>query len=294
MPLQNLEQYKTFYYIAKLSSITAAAGALFVSQSAVSQSLKALETEIGCKLFERLSKGVRLTPEGKLLYHYVSLGWENLMEGEKKLKEMIDGESGEIKIGASDMTLRFYLLEQIEKFKKKYPKIKINVTNAPTPDTLKQLKEGTIDFGAVSSPLSKKADINIYPVKHIREIFIAGEKFIELRDRIVSLKELSQYPIVCLEKNTSTRKAIDLFMAENGVLLEPDFEISTSDLIVNFAERNMGIGVVMEDFAKQSISSGKVFRLQLEKEMTPRNICIITGKNSGISIAGQRFLDMII
>jgi DNA-binding transcriptional LysR family regulator len=169
----NLEYYKIFYYVAKFKSITQAAEELFISQPAVSQAIKQLESLIGGSLFFRTSKGVRLTPEGEVLYKYVSSGYEHITLGESKFKELFTLETGEIRIGASDMTLQFYLLDYLEEFQKLYPKVKIKVTNVPTPEILEYLRSGKIDFGVVSEPVSQYKGLKIVPVFKIRDVFVA-------------------------------------------------------------------------------------------------------------------------
>ncbi len=129
----NLEYYKIFYYVAKCQSITAAAGELCISQPAVSQGLKQLENALGTKLFIRTAKGVTLTNEGTTLFSYVKNGYEQIALGEKKLQEMLNMRTGEIRIGASDMTLQFYLLPYLRQYHHLYPDIKVTVTNAPPP-----------------------------------------------------------------------------------------------------------------------------------------------------------------
>ena len=146
--VQNLEYYKVFYEVARCGSVTLAARQLSISQPAVSQSVKLLENALGTQLFIRSVKGVKLTQEGELLYAHVSKGIEQIELGERKLGQMMNLELGEIHIGASDMTLRFYLLPFLERFHEICPGIRIEVSNAPTPETLKSLKEGKIDFFA--------------------------------------------------------------------------------------------------------------------------------------------------
>ena len=136
---ENLEYYKVFYYAARLGSLTAAAAELSISQPAVSQALKQLEAVLGTKLFVRASRGIQLTQEGKVLFEYVSKGYEQIQMGEKKLSSMMQLDFGEIKIGASDMTLKYYLLPFLEGYHEQFPNIKVIVTNAPTPDTLNLL-----------------------------------------------------------------------------------------------------------------------------------------------------------
>ncbi|QHQ59602.1 LysR family transcriptional regulator [Anaerocolumna sedimenticola] len=289
----NLEYYKIFYYVAKFGSFTGAAEELCISQPAVSQGIKLLETNLGSNLFIRTQKGVKLTPEGEVLYSYIARGYETILLGETKFKKMIDLENGEIRIGASDMTLQFYLLSFLEAFHMKYPGIKVTVTNAPTPETLEYLYEGKIDFGVVSAPFQAKAEINAREVKEIRDIFVAGSRFKNLRDKTLEYADLEKLPIICLERNTSTRRYIDEILKNNGVILQPEFELATSDMIVQFTLRNLGIGSVVRDFAEKFIRSGELFELKFKRQIPARNFCIITSDKNPVSTAARELLDMM-
>ena len=112
----NLDYYRIFYFVGMLGGISHAAEELSISQPAVSQAIKQLEKALGTTLFVRTSKGVRFTSEGEVLFSYVKRGYEAITLGEKKLMEMMNLQHGEIRIGASDMTLRFYLLPFLEEF----------------------------------------------------------------------------------------------------------------------------------------------------------------------------------
>lgn len=102
------------------------------------------------------------------MYSYVAKGYEQIEMGVKKVHQMQNMELGEVRIGASDMTLQFYLLPYLEKFHEQYPGIKVIVTNAPTPETLNYLREGHIDFGIVSTPFPERPDIQMIPVGRLR------------------------------------------------------------------------------------------------------------------------------
>ena len=289
----NLEYYRVFYYVCAHGSLTAAARELCISQPAVSQAVRQLEKEAGIKLFLRTSKGVQLTKEGELLYHYVKSGVECLLEGEKMVERMLNMEMGEVRIGASDMTLQFYLLPFLEQFHREYPKIKVNVSNAPTPETIKSLEEGKIDFGVVTTPFECRGTMNQIPVKAIRNMFIAGNSFRELEGKALDYSALTGLPCIFLEKNTSTRSFMDAFLLQQGIELKPEFELAISDMIVQFAKRNMGVGCVMEGFARDALEAGDVFELKFNMEMPSRHICVVTGESSLISMPGRRLLEMI-
>lgn len=290
----SLEWYRVFYHIARLGSVTQAAAALFITQSAVSQSLRLLEQELGTALFIRTPRGMRLTAEGEELYRFVARGMESIVQGEKHLRQMQGLETGSIRIGASDMTLEFFLLEHLETFHRQHPGVRISVTNVSTPETLRLLHEGAIDFGVVSSPAEGQSGLVIRSVAEIQDIFVAGSRFDELRGRTVSPRQLAGLPIVCLEQNTSTRRYIDAFLAEQGVRLQPEFELATSPLIAQFAARGMGIGSLVRNFALPLLNQGRIFELQLSPAPPPRNICLVYDGRLPLSAAASGLLQQML
>lgn len=291
----NYEYYKVFYYVSRQGSLTGAARKLCISQPAVSQALRQLEREAGVKLFLRTSRGVQLTREGEHLYRYVKAGVESLMEGERMLEQMLNRDTGEVRVGASDMTLQFFLLPYLERFHEQYPGIKVNVTNAPTPETIRSLQEGKIDFGVVSTPFQDNGEIQSVPVKEIRNVFIAGSRFEkQLKGKQLDYDVLQSLPCIFLEPDTSTRFFMDQFLEKQGIRIKPEFELAISDMIVQFAKRNMGVGCVMEGFAQEALKQGEVFELCFQKSMPGRQICVVTGEKTVLSLAGKSLLDMVL
>ncbi len=289
----SLDLYRVFCQVARDRSFTLAAQALFISQPAVSRSIRQLEEELHCSLFVRTPRGVVLTGEGETLYRHVSAGLEQIAQGEKKLAAQVNLESGEICVGASDMTLQFFLLPYLERFHSLYPGVKIHVTNGPTPETLRFLEQGRIDFGVVSEPADDIAAFSPVPVGHVQDVFIAGERFAYLADRPLPLAALRELPVICLEKNTSTRGYIDRFFAEHDATFNPEFELATSSLIVQFARRNLGVGCVVEDFAREAMAQGAVVRVPLETAIPSRRLCLVRGA-APASKAAERLLELIL
>lgn len=290
----SMESYKIFYYVAMYGGITSAAEKLCISQPAVSQAVKQMEKNFGVPLFIRTPKGTKLTTEGEVLYQYVKEGYETILLGEAKLRELMNLEDGEIHIGASDMTLRYYLLPYLEKFHEQYPKIKVSVTNGPTPETLAYLKEGRIDFGIVTEPLQKMEEFRVRKVREIEDIFVAGNKFKHLKNKTFTYQDLLQFPIICLEQNTSTRAYVDQWLMRSEVKLCPEIELATSDMIIQFAQRNFGIGSVVKDFAVEALAKGELFELKLEHPIPARSMCLVSQKKTSASLAGKNLFNMMI
>ena len=290
----NLEYYKIFYFVAKELSITGAAKKLCISQPAVSQVVKQLEQELGMQLFTRRAKGVSLTRAGELLFTYVSSGYETILSGEAQLVKMMNLEYGEVRIGASDMTLQFYLLPYLEQFHQLYPEIKVTVTNAPTPQTIEHLQQGRIDFGVVTEPLEVSSGIETIQVRKIQDIFIAGNKFRHLQGKKLNYHQLGELPLVCLEKDTSTRKYVDAYLEKRQVSVVPEFELATSDMIVQFVLRNLGVGCVVEDFAKKQLEQDELFCLDFDGKIPERDMCLIVDQSVTMPVAAAKLKDLLL
>lgn len=275
--------YKLFCCVAECRNITLAAEKLYISQPAVSQTIRQLEEAVGCQLFVRTPKGVKLTAEGQVLYRYASAGVTAFSEGERQLASMLRLDSGEIRIGASDMTLEFCLLPFLERFHEKYPNVKIAITNNPTPNVLEALKQDKIDFAAVSEPVCC-TDFEVIPVREIRDIFICGSKT-DFFDQ-VKIADLIEN-LILLEENTSTRTFLSEEFRKRNLVAVPKFELATSPQIVGFAARNLGVGCVVADFAERALSLGTVREIKVEDPLPPRKICLVRKDGEYARAAGE-------
>lgn len=286
----NLELYRVFYHVTIEGSFSKAAQKLYISQPAVSQSVRLLEQKLGGSLLFRTPKGIRLTTEGEALFKYIEPAINFIASGERKFSEMRNLVTGEINIGASDMTCKYYLLPFLEDFHRSYPGVKLHVTNGATPETISLLKKGSIDFGLISLPVEEDENLLIKECMEIQDCFIAGEKYRRLADGELTIKELSSYPVLLLEKSTSTRKYIDNFTREHGCQLTAEIELATSDLLVQFAKRELGVSCVVRNFAEEELEKGTIFEISLKEKIPTRSIGLVRLKNVYLSAAAGRFV----
>ena len=126
----NYELYKVFYFVAKTLSFSEASKCLYISQSAVSQSVKVLEKKLGQTLFIRSTKRVQLTPEGEILLKHVEPAMNLIRQGENQLLDSNSLNGGQLRIGASDTICRYYLIHYLQKFHQEFPDVRIKVTNS--------------------------------------------------------------------------------------------------------------------------------------------------------------------
>jgi len=291
MALANLEHYRIFCKIADCGSISRAADQLFVSQPAVSLTVKQLESELGVSLFARTQRGVNLTPEGELLYSFAKQGVNFLQIGEEKMKELNVFKTGSLRVGASDMTIRFFLLPFIESFRAQYPLINIKLTNITSPSIIKRLHDGLIDFGLISGPINEHDErIEYIELRQIQDVIIASDSYLILKERLWHPSQLIKYPFIMLDRNTNSRTYVEQYLSANSAQIEPDIELANSDLLVEMTLHGMGLGVVTEDFAAQHIAEDRLFSIKLDPPIKPRNLYLIKIRDAAISATSQKFL----
>lgn len=291
----NFDFYRTFYYVGKYQSITAAAKALYVTQPSVTHAIQSLEQELGCPLFIRSQKGVRFTPEGEKFYASVATACETIFQAEASLEAAKNLSEGLVAIGASETTLHHYLIPILADFRKKHPGIRLKLFNSSTPEMLREILNGDIDFAVlVVSKEYQHEDLSVTHLTDFQDIMIAGRTFSDLSGRTVALKELMDYPLVSMEKGTMTRQFFDQFFHDNQLSPEPDIELATTDLIVPVIAGGLGIGMVPEPFAKEALSQGQIFTINLKEEIPHREICLIKKKKASLSLIGEAFIQYLL
>jgi LysR family cyn operon transcriptional activator len=287
-----LELYRVFYITAKAGSISRAAKELFITQPAVSQSIKQLEDKLGGQLFFRTQKGIVLTQEGTVLFKYIEQAYNFILTAEKKFAEMQNLMSGEINIGASDTLCKYHLVPFLEKFHKKYPNLKIRVTNRTSPETVKLLKSGKVDLGIINLPFEDNK-LKVEKEIELTDCFIVGEAYKELSVKEVSIEDLIKYPLLLLEKDTSSRNFINAFFEKNNVKVNPEIELGSIDLLIEFTKIGMGVSCVVSNFIDGYLKDGSLFRVRLKEEIPKRSAGIVSLKSVPVSAAGREFISLL-
>jgi len=289
----DIELYKIFYTVASCGNITKAAEKLYISQPAVTMSIKKLETELEIKLFVRNKRGVTLTPEGKVLYEYVSKAMENIFLAENKIENFKKLETGNIRIGIGTNLTKFFLVKHLEKFHKKYPKININLDTSMTKELLKKLDEDKIDIAVIASDEETCKDFNIEYAQEIQDIFIASEEFSGLKGREVTLEELSNYPLLLQSSHSHTRKFIDKIAEENDIKLNSIMDLASYSLVIEFAKIGMGVGFVTKNYVQEELKNKSIFEITITPKIPKRKILVLTKKNYLPSFSTSKLIDII-
>lgn len=285
----NLELYKVFYYVATTLSFSEASRQLFISQSAVSQSIKTLEKKLGHTLFIRSTKKVLLTPEGELLLEHVKPALLMLDEGEA----LLSGDNmlkGQLRIGASDTICRYFLIEYFRRFHQSYPDVRIKVTNSTSIGCVELLEKGQVNLIVCNSPNSRLGNhMKVKVLKDFHDVFVGDPDCFAFKHLPCSLKELLEYPILMLSSKSTTSEYLYHTFAVHDLKLLPEVELNSNDLLMDLARIGLGIACV-PDYMLDPEDSLKP--ISLTEQLPSRQLILVQHDNLPVSQAAERFLEM--
>ena len=284
------ELYRIFYIVAKNGNITRASKELLISEPAVSKSIKNLEGYLGAPLFTRTKKGVNLTTEGVTLYEYISKGIEYFKSGEAKFNELINLESGTIRIGINTTLTKEFLMPYLETFHKLYPNINIEIRTNLTSELKSMLKDGLIDMHILNLTNEEtKNDFNIIKCKTITDCFVSNKPIKEK----ISIKELNNYPLILQDKISNTRKFLDDFANKYEITLKPKIEIGSYYLVSEFSRIGLGIGYVTKNYIKNNLDNKELFIVPIKEKIPSREIGILLNKNTTPNFSTKELIKII-
>lgn len=291
------DYYHIFYFVAKYHSFTKAAAVLYGNQPNITRAMNNLEAELGCRLFLRSNRGVTLTPEGEKLFAHVRIAQEHLQAGELELAGDKSMESGFVSIGASETALHRLLLPALRKYHLTYPGIRIQISSYSTPQAIQALKNGLVELAVVTTPTGLTHSTNELflesPLHDFHDIVIAGPAFQNLKGKTLTLKELSTYPLICMNHESKTYELYNELFAAHNIILQPDIEAATTDQILPMVKYDLGLGILPDNFAVDAISQKEVFQVKIKEAFPSRSICLVRDKSRPLSIAASRLEEMI-
>lgn len=287
----NYEHYRVFYYVAKYGNVTQAAKALLNNQPNVTRVIKNLEAELGCALFSRSSRGMKLTPEGERLYEHISIAFAHIEAAEAEITDSRNMRSGMVNVAASEVALRCLLLPALKRYRLRYPGIHIRISNHSTPQAIASLKEGTSDIAVVTTPTDAAVSLVESVVRPIREVAVCSPRYAGLLDHPVSLAELSRFPLISLGKDTKSFAFYSALFTARGLPYQPDIEAFTADQILPMVEADLGVGFVPEEFLH---GAENVRVIALRDTIPARDIVLIKRRDQPLSAAARELERMIL
>lgn len=295
----SLSYYEIFHAVARHGSISKAAGELYISQPAVSKSIKKLEENLSVPLFTRTSRGVSLTEEGTLLFDHVDSALSSLTEGESLLKRNRELEVGHLHIGISTTLCKYLMLPYLQRFTEKNPHIQVTIDCLSSADTARLLEENRLDIGLIGKIRGLK-HVEFQKLMDIEDTFVASHTYIEnlkLRegmDLSAPPAELfSHATLMLLDRENISRQHIDRYFEEHHISPGQILETSNMELLIAFAKVNLGIACVIRDIADTEIKNGTLIEIPLKHEIPTRTVGFAFSKASGQNPAVSKFRQLL-
>ena len=219
----NYELYKVFYYVASSLSFSEASKKLYISQSAVSQSIKTLEKKLGQSLFIRSTKKVQLTPAGSLLLKHIEPAMNLISRGESQLLDSGTLGLGQLHIGASDTICRYFLIPYLKEFHEKFPNVPIKVTNATSIQCVDLLDQRKVDLIITNFPNTHLNHEHIQKtIGTFRDVFVANPNYFDLAKDEITFEDLKKHPLMMLSRQSTTSEFLHNLFIQHQLELVPD------------------------------------------------------------------------
>ena len=298
----NFEYYKIFYYVAKYHNFTKAAQALNNSQPNITRAMNCLEQQLNTTLFIRTNRGVQLTPEGERLYTHVLGAMEQFQAAEEELADSSGLSHGSIAIGASETALNIFLLDKLKNFHMTYPGIRLKLYNHSTPEAIESVKSGKIDFAVVSTPAEVDSPLKQIMLMPFQEILVGGTTWnpaeaiqpFHTGSQELSLREVKNYPMISLGRETMTYKFYNSVFLSHGLDLSPDTEAATADQILPLVKCELGLAFLPQPMAAPSLLKKEIVQIPLKDEIPERQICLVYDSQHPMGAAARELKNTIL
>ena len=289
----NLEYYKTFYYVAKYKKISLAAENLYVSQSAVTQTIHKLEEQLGNNLFIRTRSGVELSESGNTLFNLLDENIELLDNIEYRFNKFKNLEKGTIKIRTGSNIAQLILYNALEKFSKDYPNIQIEIATGPVNKSVEMVYNGEIDLVFTYLPFEVEYNnVQVIECAQKEYVFAMSKKYYKENNvTINSINDINNYSVIIPKKGSAIRNIFDDKF--KNMITNYHFEIAQEQMKKEFIMRDCGIGFIIKDVIKDELKSGEIIEVDLEESKATGAIGLISLNDKFATFATKELIKYV-
>ena len=294
--MNQLNLYHIFYTVAQCGNISAAAKKLYISQPAVSKSISRLEEAFASPLLIRSSRGVTLTENGQLLYRHLETAFQAIRQGEEMISRNDLLGAGSLSIGVSTTLCKYVLLPYLQDYIAANPYVKVSLACQSTHETIASLENGTLDLGLVGeSDRLENSHLVFLPIREIHDIFVCSPEYLsKLQNQTDKSEDLpTQGTFLLLNKNNVTRQYIDKHMLLQNITMEHQIEVTTMDLLIDFARIGLGIACVISEFVQTELKEGSLVECSIREPIPSRRIGFVYPRSAKSSAAMNAFLGQV-
>ena len=283
--------YRIFLYLYEERSISRTASKLYVSQPAISYSLKELENQLGYTLFYRNSKGIEPTLEANELYSYISTAFNILHDAEDHIKNLNSLNIGCIRIGTPSHIGVFYLSNYITDFRKIYPGIRFEIICKSTSDMVEMLETRKLDLIVDTLPINSKKDVTKITLSKLQNCF-AYNKDVMKDVKIDKVEDLANYPLILPSATSSIRLKLDEYMESQNVKLQPILESWTTEIMVEMVRQGVGVGYFVKNVIEIQNDKNNFEVLTFDADLPAVDVCCVY-IHDFLTPSAHKFIEMI-
>ena len=286
-----LNTLRVFMTVANERSFSRAAEKLERTQPAVSLALQRLETELGEKLLDRSAKDVVLTDAGRAVLEYARR-FQNLeSELQNSMAELRDHSAGRLVIGANEST-GLYLLRHIERYRRMYPKVKVQVRRSFSSRIPAEIVDGNLELGVISyQPRDERLQSRVIFTDSLA--FVVSPKHTLSQRTEVPISELGDETFVAHNVISPYRDLVLRVFQERGVRLNMDIEMPTVEMIRWMVEENQGVAFLPRMCVEQEIAEKRLVAVKVPEIVVERKIYLVQPSRRAVSYATEAFLQLV-
>jgi len=288
----DFDQLETFLEVARHASFSRAAEKRFRTQPAISSQIRALEEEVGAKLFDRSGGKVALTAAGKVFQKYSEEALEARKNIINAMAEMERVPRGEIVVGANEGTFLHILPEVFAEFKKLYPNVAVQVSRLERAKILESVIDNSVDFGVVSTPVDDKR-LTVVAIHRDELVIIVPPNHPLSRMKEVGISEVVRFPLL-LPKIGRTRDALETLFDERHLKPRIAMELDSSELLKRFVAADVGVGFIARSNAIADIKAGTLKAIPMADASIRRELALVFRKDKALSRAALAFIDIAV
>ena len=239
----DLELYRVFCEVVKYKNISKTAESMYLSQSAITQSIQKLESILGGNVFYRNKNGVELTEEGRNLYEYIKDSIETMSNAENIFSKYINLEKGKIRIGGGNSLVNSLIINPMIEFINKYPEVDISINSGITDNLIQKLANGELDLVVLNLPfkINKYSNVEIVPLKKSRYCFFGSKSYVQKYD-IKDMKDVENYKFILPKTYSSKSKILNEYLQNNNIKINLNYEVSSTSIMKKLVMNDVGIG----------------------------------------------------
>src|SRR6266498_2011852 len=284
-------QLRAFLALSRTGSFTLAAKELFLSQSAVSHSMKALETDVGCRLFDRMGKKVLLTQAGEALLHHTEKILQEMATARAALEQLGKWGVGRLRIGASPTACQYILPAVLRQFKDSFPKCLISVEPGDTPEAIALLRDNRIDMALALEPKNEEK-MEFLPLFDDELVFLMSPSHPWALAGQITREEIPRQHYVLYNKNSYTFRMVEEYFRAEDMVLNTVIEFGSMEAIKELVKLGLGVSILAPWIAQKELQEKSLVSLSLGRRKLRRTWGILHWRGRRLSLAEETFVSL--